>query len=98
MKSVDMICQNCDYFEPWDTDSPLFVHFRSTDGYNNSWSLEMNGSCRRYPPNVEAGLQNPDSLPCYPMFPPVSAAYWCGEGRWTDFESGNRFYWGDWDE
>jgi hypothetical protein len=88
-----MVCENCDYYEPWESESPVLVHIRHRD-----WSLEVNGSCRRNPPMMYFSDQIPEAIPGCPFFPSVYRNYWCGEGRWTDPETGNRHSWGDWDE
>jgi hypothetical protein len=93
MKSEDMICENCDYYEPWETESPYLVHVRHKD-----WILAVSGSCRRSPPMMCSTDQLVEVGPSFPFFPSVHKSYWCGEGRWTDAETGTRYYWGDWDE
>jgi hypothetical protein len=97
MRSIDMICENCDYYEPWESDNPILIHIQNVNGINSPWSIEVNGSCRRYPPTMLPFGQT-DILPGCPFFPVVCGDYWCGQGRWTDAETGKRYSWGDWDE
>lgn len=98
MRSSEMVCENCDYYEPWDTQGPLLLGFRHIQPYKDPWTLEVDGSCRRYPPTFFPVSDEANPLPGYPFFPAVARNYWCGKGRWTDPESGERYQWGDWDE
>jgi len=98
VKSIDMVCENCDYYEPWETDGPVLMGYRRLHPYKEPWPLEINGSCRRNPPMMVATADQADPLPAYPLFPCVSRNHWCGEGRWTDPDTGERYLWGDWDE
>ncbi len=88
-----MVCENCDYYEPWDSEASMLVHVRHKD-----WTLEVHGSCRRHPPMMCSTDQVPEGVPGCPFFPSVHRDYWCGEGRWTDPESRTRYFWGDWEE
>jgi len=98
MRTEDMVCENCDYYEPWESGSPILISFRQTTPYESAWPIEVNGSCRRNPPELLPVGDESSALPVYPLFPVVCATYWCGEGRWTDPDTGARYQWGDWDE
>ncbi len=98
MKISDMICESCDFYEPWESEAPVVISSGPDHDYKGPWTIEIDGSCRRFPPKI---LPYPDAggiIPGHPVFPVVSRNYWCGEGRWTDPKSGERYFWGDWDE
>ncbi|WP_157212197.1 hypothetical protein [Desulfomonile tiedjei] len=97
MKYSDMTCEFCDYFEPWESEGSYLISSGQEHDYKSRWTLELNGSCRRFPPEIRPSSDSFE-FPGYPMFPVVSKNYWCGEGRWTDPANGERYYWGDWDE
>jgi hypothetical protein len=97
MRSGEMICENCDYYESWDSNQSVLVHLDELNGANSRWSIEIHGSCRRHPPTMMPVGQS-EILPGCPFFTAVCRDYWCGEGRWTDPEDGKRYHWGDWEE
>ena len=98
MKASDMTCEFCDFYEPWESDTPVLISSGREDDYRGPWTIEINGSCRRFPPKMLPYPQAGGMIPAYPVFPVVNQNYWCGDGRWTDPASGERYYWGDWDE